>query len=146
MVMTQDTLDKTRSEFSYVFSRSAHHFSLPLLIRIHQARDNLSLFLFFLVPSSFIPNFSIKKRKKEIIVVSLFFFQTRLLFLKKYHESLFSSCRKNVTQSIVIEDQESLTRLITRVKSRDLVSRSYEWWSTMLLTNVVTSFQSKVRP
>lgn len=64
MVMTQDTLDKTRSEFSYVFSRSAHHFSLPLLIRIHQARDNLSLFLFFLVPSSFIPNFSIKKRKK----------------------------------------------------------------------------------
>lgn len=80
MVMTQDTLDKTRSEFSYVFSRSAHHFSLPLLIRIHQARDNLSLFLFFLVPSSFIPNFSIKK---EIIVVSLFFFPNTAALLKK---------------------------------------------------------------
>lgn len=31
MVTTQDTLDKTRSEFSCVCSRCAHHFSLPLL-------------------------------------------------------------------------------------------------------------------
>lgn len=82
MVMTQDTLDKTRSEFSYVFSRSAHHFSLPLLIRIHQAcaTTSLSLSLSFLIPPFLIPNFSLKK-KKEINVVSLFS-QTRLPFLK----------------------------------------------------------------
>ena len=60
MVMTQDTLDKTRSEFSRVFSRSAHHFSLPLLVRIHnpltQVRGGLAfsfvspLFLFLIFP------------------------------------------------------------------------------------------------
>lgn len=67
MVMTQDTLDKTRSEFSYVFSRSAHHFSLPLLIRIHQAcaTTSLSLSLSFLIPPFLIPNFSLKKKRNQ---------------------------------------------------------------------------------
>lgn len=81
MVMTQDTLDKTRSEFSYVFSRSAHHFSLPLLIRIHQACATTSLSLSLLPHPSFSYSEFFSKKKKEINVVSLFS-QTRLPFLK----------------------------------------------------------------
>lgn len=81
MVMTQDTLDKTRSEFSYVFSRSAHHFSLPLLIRIHQACTTTSLSLSLLPHPSFSYSEFFFKKKKEINVVSLFS-QTRLPFLK----------------------------------------------------------------
>lgn len=66
MVMTQDTLDKTRSEFSYVFSRSAHHFSLPLLIRIHQACATTSLSLSLLPHPSFsYSEFFSKKKKKS---------------------------------------------------------------------------------
>lgn len=98
MVMTQDTLDKTRSEFSYVFSRSPHHFSLPLLIRIHQACTRQQPFSFLVPPFFFlIPNFSIKEKK--IIVVSLFF-QKALLrrnILKKKGNITYIVCsRKNV--------------------------------------------------
>lgn len=119
MVMTQDTVDKTRSEFSYVFSRSPHHFSLPLLVRIHQActhDNNLSPSLLF----SLIPNFSIKKKKKIIVVV--LFFQKALLGRnipkKKKILRLFSEKRSS---SIAIKDRQSLTRLITRVKNLRIV-------------------------
>lgn len=65
MVMTQDTLDKTRSEFSYVFSRSPHHFSLPLLIRIHQACTRQQPFSFLVPPFFFFNSEFFYKRKKN---------------------------------------------------------------------------------
>lgn len=85
MVMTQDTVDKTRSEFSYVFSRSPHHFSLPLLVRIHQActhDNNLSPSLLFFL----IPNFSIKKKKNHFA-----------LFPKGSSRKKYSEKKKNIT-------------------------------------------------